>query len=99
MLGDAYNLQLGYVFRNGYSLDARFTRLNADEHSFLNNETFYNRPNYYTIGVSKYLSRSYGAKIQASYTHVDGSLGINSLNGDPIAGNENLLRIMLTLAF
>jgi hypothetical protein len=99
MLGDAYNLQLGYVFRNGYSLDGRFTRLNADEHSFLNNETFYNRPNYYTIGVSKYLSRSYGAKIQASYTHVDGSLGINSLNGDPIAGNENLLRIMLTLAF
>jgi hypothetical protein len=87
MLGDAYNLQLGYVFRNGYSLDGRFTRLNADEHSFLNNETFYNRPNYYTIGVSKYLSRSYGAKIQASYTHVDGSLGINSLNGDPLVKN------------
>ena len=43
----------------------------------LNNETFYNRPNYYTLGVSKLLGRNYGFKVQASVTHVDGSLGIN----------------------
>lgn len=99
MLGEAYNIQFGYLFRNGISVDGRYTHLKADKNSFLNNATFYNRPDYYTIGVSKYLSRNYGAKIQASYTYVDGSLGINNLQGNPISGNENLLRIMLTLAF
>jgi hypothetical protein len=99
MLGEAYNFQMGYLFRNGFSIDGRYTHLIGDEHSFLNNATFYNRPNYYTIGVSKYLSRNYGAKIQASYTHVDGKLGINDLGGNAITGNENLVRIMLTLAF
>lgn len=99
MLGEAYNIQLGYLFRNGISVDARYTHLIADDFSFMNNATFFNRPNYYTIGVSKYLSRSYGAKIQASYTFVDGSLGIRDLNSNVIDGDENLLRIMLTLAF
>jgi hypothetical protein len=99
MLGEAYNIQMGYLFRNGFSIDGRYTHLIADDNSFLNNETFYNRPNYYTIGVSKYLSRNYGAKIQASYTHVDGKLGINDNNSNPISGNENLVRIMLTLSF
>lgn len=99
MLGEAYNIQAGYLFRNGFSIDGRYTRLNSDEHSFLNNATFYNRPNYYTIGVSKYLSRSYGAKIQASYTHIDGGLGIIDLQDNVISSNENLVRIMLTLAF
>ncbi|PQJ80990.1 porin [Polaribacter porphyrae] len=99
MLGEAYNIQMGYLFRNGISIDGRYTHLIADEHSFLNNATFYNRPNYYTIGVSKYLSRSYGAKIQASYTYVDANDGINDLNSNPITGNESLVRVMLTLAF
>lgn len=99
MLGEAFNIQMGYLFKKGISIDARFTHLNADENSFLNNATFYNRPNYYTIGISKYLARNYGAKIQASYTHVDGSLGINNNAGDPISGNERIARLILTLSF
>ena len=99
MLGEAYNYQMGYLFKNGISVDARYTHLIADTYSFLNNATFYNRPNYYTIGVSKYLSRNYGAKIQASYTHADGDLGINDIQRNAISGNENFLRIMLTLSF
>jgi hypothetical protein len=99
MLGEAYNIQGGYLFKNGISLDARYTYLNADENSFLNNATFYNRPNYYTIGISKYLSRNYGAKIQADWTYIDGSDGINNNEGVAIPGNEHLLRIMLTFAF
>ena len=55
MLGSAYNIQMGYLFKNGFSIDSRYTHLIADENSFLNNETFYNRPNYYTLGVSKLL--------------------------------------------
>ncbi len=97
MLGEGYNIQAGYLFKNGYSIDARYTHLKADEHSFLNNATFYNRPNYYTLGISKYLSRNYGAKIQTSFTYVDGN-DINNNEGNPIPGNEWIARIMLTFA-
>ena len=99
MLGEAYNFQMGYIFKSGISIDGRYTYLNADKNSFLNNATFYNRPNYYTLGISKYLDRNYGAKIQADYTWIDGSLGINNNNGNPIPGDETILRIMLTLSF
>lgn len=99
MLGEAFNFQMGYIFKSGFSIDGRYTHLKADENSFLNNATFYNRPNYYTFGVSKYLGRNYGAKIQADYTYVDGSLGINDNNGNPLPGDETLLRIMLTVSF
>ena len=71
MLGSAYNIQMGYLFKNGFSVDSRYTHLIADENSFLNNETFYNRPNYYTLGIGKLLGRNYGFKVQASVTHVD----------------------------
>ena len=99
MLGSAYNIQAGYLFKNGISLDVRYTHLEADEHSFLNNATFYNRPNYYSFGISKYLSRNYGAKIQASWTYVDGSDGINDNSGTSILGDESLARVILTFAF
>jgi hypothetical protein len=97
MLGEGYNIQAGYLFKNGYSVDARYTHLKADEHSFLNNATFYNRPNYYTIGISKYLSRNYGAKIQTSFTYIDGK-DINDNSGNPVLGNEWIGRIMLTFS-
>uniref|UniRef100_UPI00404B125B porin n=2 Tax=Flavobacterium sp. TaxID=239 RepID=UPI00404B125B len=99
MLGEAYNIQAGYLFKNGVSVDGRFTHLKADENSFLNNQTFYNRPNYYSLGLSKYLDRNYGAKIQASFTYVDGSEGINDIQGNPIDSNEWIARIMLTFSF
>ncbi|RRO20282.1 porin [Flavobacteriaceae bacterium 14752] len=100
MLGEAYNIQGGYLFKNGFSVDARYTHINADRFSFLNNATFYNRPDYYTIGVSKYLNRSYGAKIQASYTWVNaGEDGINDNQGEKLPGDEQIFRLILTLAF
>ena len=99
MLGQAYNIQMGYLFKSGFSVDTRYTHLKADENSFLNNATFYNRPNYYTIGVGKLLAKNYGAKIQASITYVDGSLGINDTQGSPIQGNEWLTRIITTISF
>lgn len=98
MLGSGFNFQAGYLFKSGVSIDARYVHLKADTYSFLNNATFYNRPNHYTIGVSKYLSRNYGAKIQASWTFVDGSDGINDNSGNPIPGNETLARVILTFA-
>ena len=102
MLGSAYNIQMGYLFKNGFSVDSRYTHLIADENSFLNNETFYNRPNYYTLGIGKLLGRNYGFKVQASVTHVDGSLGINhdlDTNTPAIFEDEIILRLITTISF
>ena len=102
MLGSAYNIQMGYLFKNGFSVDSRYTHLIADENSFLNNETFYNRPNYYTLGIGKLLGRNYGFKVQASVTHVDGNLGINhdlDTNTPAIFEDEIILRLITTISF
>lgn len=99
MLGEAYNLQLGYLFKNGISIDGRYTYMNADEHSFLNNGTFYNRPYYYTLGASKFLARNYGARIQGDLTYVRNNGGINNNAGLPVTGNEWIARTMVTFTF
>jgi hypothetical protein len=102
MLGEAYNIQMGYLFKSGITIDSRYTHLRADENSFLNNATFYNRPNYYTVGIGKLLGRNYGAKIQGSLTLVDGSSGVNHDNDtatDPVFKDELLFRLITTISF
>lgn len=99
ILGRAYNIQMGYIFKNRISIDARYTHLDADEHSFLNNGTFYNRPNHYTLGLTKYLSRGYGFKVQGDVTYTQIKENSNDFSGNPITGNEWLFRIMTTIAF
>ena len=102
MLGEAYNFQMGYLFKSGFSVDTRYTHLIADQHSFLNNATFYNRPNYYTLVVGKLMSRNYGFKIQASVTYVDGSLGVNHDNDtatNEVFTDEILFRLITTISF
>ena len=99
MLGEGYNIQAGYLFKSGISVDSRYTHLKADKYSFLNNGTFHNRPNYYTLGISKYAARNYGSKIQLSVTYVDANEGINDNNGDPVSGNEWIGRLILTVSF
>jgi hypothetical protein len=98
-LGQAVNLQAGYLFKKGISVDGRFTYLEADEHSFLNNGTFYNRPYYYTLGLSKLMGRNYGAKLQGDVTYVKNNGGINDRNGLPVTGNEMSYRIIATFTF
>ena len=102
MLGEAYNIQMGYLFKSGITIDYRYTHLKADNNSFLNNATFYNRPNYYTLGIGKLLGRNYGAKIQGSITLVDGSLGVNHDNDtatDVVFKDELLFRLITTISF
>jgi hypothetical protein len=99
IVGAGYNMQMGYMFKNGYSVDGRFTHLQSDPHSFLNNGTFYNRPYYYTLGVSKYLGRNYGAKLQADVTYVRNNGGINNSAGLPVSGNELIFRVQSTFSF
>jgi len=99
MLGTGYHIMMGYLFKNRWSVDARYTYLDADQHSFLNNGTFYNRPHYYTFGVSKYFSKMYGFKIQSSITYVDALDGSNDITSTPMDGDEWIFRIITTLAF
>ena len=102
MLGEAYNIQMGYLFKSGITIDSRYTHLKADDNSFLNNATFYNRPNYYTLGIGKLLGRNYGAKIQGSITLVDGSMGVNHDNDtatDVVFKDELLFRLITTISF
>ncbi len=99
MLGKGYNIQGGYIFKNRFSVDARYTYLDANTNSFLNNPTFYNRPKYYTLGLSKYLSRGYGFKIQASVTYVELGAGSLDVVGKPITNNEWITNIITTFTF
>jgi hypothetical protein len=99
IIGDAFNLQGGYLFKKGISVDARYTILRAAEHSFLNNPTFFNRPYYYTFGLTKFLGRNYGAKIQADITYAVNEGGINNRFSIPTSGNELFTRIVATFSF
>ncbi len=99
IIGDGYNIQAGYFFKNRISVDARYTHIDADSHSFLNNGTFYNRPNYYALGVSKYLTKGYGMKIQGSVTYATPKSGSNDLSGSPITGNEWIFNVLTSIAF
>ena len=101
MLGEGYNIQAGYIFKNRFSVDARYTHLEADRASFLNNNVFYNRPNYYTVGLSKYMGRNYGFKVQSSITYNDLGPGATAINTDrtPVTGREWTARVITSFAF
>ncbi len=98
ILGEGFNIQAGYLFLNGFELNARFTQVKPDDNSFLNNPTFFNRPEYYSICASKYFGRNYGAKIQASLTYNKAETGTLSVVDTPIIGNEISGSVMLTIS-
>ena len=58
------NIQAGYMLRSLWSFDLRYTYLKPDEYSYMNNNLYFNRHNFYDFSVSKYLTRNYAAKIQ-----------------------------------
>lgn len=99
MVGEGYNLQSGYVFKNLFSIDGRVSYLKPETNSFLNNGTYYNRSNYYTLGITKYLARNYGAKIQLDCTYINAKAGSSDINGNLINGNEFLTRVITTISF
>ena len=99
MVGEGYNLQSGYVFKNLFSIDGRIAHMKPQTNSFLNNGTFYNRSNYYTLGITKYLARNYGAKIQMDCTYINAKSGSNDVNGNLIRGNEFITRLITTISF
>jgi hypothetical protein len=98
MLGTGFNIQAGYLFTNGFSIDARYTKLQADANSFLNNATFYNRPEFYSLCASRYLGRNYGAKVQASVSWNKANAGSVTITGKPLTGNELSAALMFTFS-
>ena len=99
MVGEGYNIQGGYVFKNNISIDGRFAYLKPETNSYLNNPTFYNRSHFYSVGITKYLARNYGAKIQLDCTYINAKPGSNNINAIPVNGNEILTRLITTLSF
>lgn len=100
MLGSGLNLQAGYIFKSLFSIDGRFTSLRPDELSFLNNSLFYNRNKYYEIGVSKYFTKNYTFKLQASYRIIDDArLRHPNFDRDEFDASENIFYLMVQLAF
>ena len=105
ILGSGFNIQAGYLFKSLFSIDGRFTKLNPDEFSFMNNATYYNRQQYYEIGFSKYLSKNYAFKIQASYRFIDNAkLRLQKYVGTEdqrleFEASENIFYLMVQVAF
>ncbi|NME71642.1 porin [Flammeovirga aprica] len=99
MVGRGYNIQAGYLFKRGFSVDGRFTYLDPDSNSFLNNEQFYNRDKYYTLAFSRYLMKD-AAKVQVSMTYVDALPGSKRSDGEVMDANAELLgRLMFQVSF
>ena len=100
ILGSGFNIQAGYLFKSLFSIDGRFTKLNPDEFSFMNNATYYNRQHYYEIGLSKYFSKNYSFKIQASYRFIDDAK-LRAQNYDRLEfeASENIFYFMVQVAF
>ena len=100
ILGSGFNIQAGYLFKSLFSIDGRFTKLNPNEFSFMNNATYYNRQHYYEIGLSKYFSKNYSFKIQASYRFIDDAK-LRAQNYDRLEfeASENIFYFMVQVAF
>jgi hypothetical protein len=98
ILGSGLNFQAGYLFQNGFELTGRFTQVMADDNSFLNNETFFNRPEFYSLCAGKYFGRNYGARIQAAVTYNTAKTGTNTIVRTNLVGNEFSGNLMLTIS-
>lgn len=66
-LGQAYNVQLGYVLKNGLAIDGGFSQISPEFPTEIN--AVLNDTEAYTISLSKYIIDQ-RFKVQASYSHV-----------------------------
>lgn len=98
ILGSGLNLQAGYLFKNRISIDGRYSKMMPQANSFLRNPSFYNRSSYYSLCLSHYLARNFGAKIQAMFTYAVAEPGSETLSGKTMVGNEFSGLLMITFA-
>lgn len=96
--GSGVNVQAGYMFRKGISVDGRYAVMMPEQYSFLRNATFNLRSRYYTLCLTKYFGRNYGSKVQASLTATELLPGAISTDRTPVKGLEFIGNIMFTIA-
>ncbi|MFY8033222.1 MAG: hypothetical protein ACOVMN_01800, partial [Flexibacteraceae bacterium] len=96
--GSGINVQAGYMFRKGISVDGRYAVMMPEKYSFLRNATFNLRSRYYTLCLTKYFGRNYGSKVQASLTATELLPGAISTDRTPVKGIEFVGNIMFTIA-
>ena len=99
MLGDGFNLQAGYLFKNRFAVNGRYTHIRPDKYSFLNNTLYYNRNNYYEVSAAKYLTKSHSVKVQASAIWIDAGEGSRKVNSETMEGNEFLFQALVQISF
>ena len=98
IVGAGFNVQGGYFFRNGYSVDGRYSLMMPEANSFLRNTTFNNRSRFYTLCVSRYMGRHYGTKVQLSTTYIKAEPGSTTVTGATITGKEFSTLLMFSFA-
>lgn len=98
ILGSAFNIQGGYLFRNYWTVNARYTHIIPDKYSYLNNNLYYNRNDIYEFSVAKYLTSNYSTKIQltASFYKTNGETRYS--NGT-FSGYETLFNVLTQISF
>ena len=99
ILGSAFNLQGGHMFRNFWSVDIRYTHIIPDDYSYMKNTLYYARNNIYELSVSKYLTKSYSAKIQATFGLVDTDGEVRTHRETTSDGLEKTFNIMMQISF
>jgi len=85
-LGDTYNAQLGYVTKNGYSIDLRYGQSLPEFANYTN--SLMAGVNSYTFGLTRYI-RGHNLKAQAAFTWLSNDAGVNT----------NILEFMMQIAF
>lgn len=99
MVGAAYMIQGGYLFRNFWSVDGRYTHLDPEKYSYMNNDLYYGRNDIYELSVSKYLSKSYAAKIQATVGFLKTDGEVRKFGTEYFDGWETNFNLMFQIAF
>lgn len=75
VLGDSFNIQTGYVTKNGFSFDVRYENMSPEFENQV--ASILQKANAYTFGLSKYFKGN-SLKLQTSYSSISPSLGNNT---------------------
>ena len=99
MVGSAYMIQGGYLFRNFWSIAGRYTHIDPDRYSYLNNDLYYKRNDICELSVAKYLTKSYAVKIQGTVGLLKTDGEVRRFDDTVIHGWETNFNLMIQIAF
>lgn len=68
VLGDAFNSQIGYVTKKGYSVDLRYSQLMPEFDTF--SDSVLQETDIYSIGLTKYIKHN-DVKVQTTFSSID----------------------------